>query len=257
MRLLHVRTLELEDFLSAKGRPKYAILSHTWHEGEVLFAHVESLRHTELEKLKGFAKVKASCTQAQSDGYEYIWIDTCCIDKSSSAELSEAINSMWAWYRESDVCYAFLADVNKGDEKSVRRSRWFQRGWTLQELIAPERLRFFDKNWSEMDDRIRMAPLLSQITGIDQDVLSRNHRRGHIHAILRKTSVSIKMSWSAHRETTRGEDKSYCLLGLFGLNMPLLYGEGESSAWVRLLTEIMRRTKEQSILASFACVNIF
>ncbi|KAI1266587.1 heterokaryon incompatibility protein-domain-containing protein [Xylariaceae sp. FL1019] len=268
MRLLNTKTFKLEDFLSAKGRPKYAILSHTWNAEEVLYAHVKSCERAELEKVEGFAKLKASCAQAQSDGYEFIWVDTCCIDKSSSAELSEAINSMWAWYRQSDVCYGFLADVKKGDEKSVRRSRWFTRGWTLQELIAPERLRFFDKNWSEMDDRIRMAPILSQITGIDQDVLTRNHRHSHTHAvqphnllcvvcglptsideILRKTSVSVKMSWSAHRETTRGEDRSYCLLGLFGLNMPLLYGEGQASAWIRLLTEIMKRTKEQSILA--------
>ncbi|KAI0204121.1 heterokaryon incompatibility protein-domain-containing protein [Astrocystis sublimbata] len=263
MRLLNVKTLKLEDRSSIKrGRLKYAILSHTWLEEEVLFHHIENLEPPALEKLKGYAKVKDSCAQAETDGYEYIWIDTCCIDKSSSAELSEAINSMWTWYRQSDICYGYLADVKGNDRKALYRSRWFQRGWTLQELIAPDNFIF------EMGRRERLVSLISDITGVDEDVLSRNlaHRHSHdiqprnslcavcglpesIDEILRTKSVASKMSWSAHRKTTRGEDRSYSLLGLFGVNLPLLYGEGEAAAWRRLLDEIIKKSNDQSVFA--------
>ncbi|KAI8633251.1 heterokaryon incompatibility protein-domain-containing protein [Xylariaceae sp. FL1651] len=268
MRLLNVKTLKLEDFLSDRKRPKYAILSHTWLEEEVLFNHIETLELSALEKLKGFAKVKGSCARAQADGYNYIWIDTCCIDKSSSAELTEAINSMWSWYRQSDICYAFISDTKKGDKNSFRKSRWFKRGWTLQELIAPDKFKFYDQDWEDLGGRVTMAPILSEITGIDENVLSRNHQVGHTHdiqpgnllcavcgvptsidEILRNICVASKMSWSANRETTRGEDRSYSLLGLFGVNMSLLYGEGEAAAWVRLLNEVIRKTRDQSVLA--------
>ncbi|KAI0455732.1 heterokaryon incompatibility protein-domain-containing protein [Xylaria acuta] len=262
MRLLNVKTLQLEDFSLIKKRPKYAILSHTWLKEEVLFHHIESLERSALEKLKGFAKVRDSCAQAQADGYDYIWIDTCCIDKSSSAELSEAINSMWAWYRQSDICYGFLADVKGNDTKLLYKSRWFKRGWTLQELIAPDNFKF------ELGRRERLVSLVSNITGIDENILSRNLKPGHAHdiqprnslcavcglpesidEILRNISVASKMSWSAKRETTRSEDRSYSLLGLFGVNMPLLYGEGEAAAWKRLLDEVIKKSNDQSVFA--------
>ncbi|KAI8948104.1 heterokaryon incompatibility protein-domain-containing protein [Xylaria longipes] len=262
MRLLNVKTLRLEDFLLTKKRPKYAILSHTWLEEEVLFHHIENLERSALEKLKGFAKVRDSCARAEADGYDYIWIDTCCIDKSSSAELSEAINSMFTWYRQSDVCYGFLADVKGNDTKSLYKSRWFKRGWTLQELIAPDNFKF------ELGRRGPLASLVSNITGIDENILSRNLKARHTHdiqprnslcavcglpesidEILRNVSVASKMSWSAKRETTRGEDRSYSLLGLFGVNMPLLYGEGEAAAWKRLLDEVIKKSNDQSVFA--------
>ncbi|KAI0857801.1 heterokaryon incompatibility protein-domain-containing protein [Xylaria cubensis] len=300
MRLLNVKTLKLEDFLSIKKRPKYAILSHTWLEEEVLFHHINNLERPALDELKGFAKVKDSCARAQADGYDYIWIDTCCIDKSSSAELSEAINSMFTWYRQSAICYGFLADVKGNDTKSLYKSRWFKRGWTLQELIAPDNFIFvsvtlfkemghavtnfealeaapksknvdrsqYDMKWQELGRRERMANLVSNITGIDENILSRNLKTNHAHdiqprnslcavcglpesidEILRNISVASKMSWSAKRETTRGEDRSYSLLGLFGVNMPLLYGEGEAAAWKRLLDEVIKKSNDQSVFA--------
>ncbi|TGJ85451.1 hypothetical protein E0Z10_g3331 [Xylaria hypoxylon] len=244
MRLLNVKTLKLEDFLSDKKRPKYAILSHTWLEEEVLFHHVENLERAALEKLKGFAKVKDSCTQAQTDGYDYIWIDTCCIDKSSSAELSEAINSMWTWYRQSDMCYGFLSDVKRNDTKFLYKSRWFRRGWTLQELIAPDNFKFdhsttrTGENWVDVSNWQAWNSLCA-VCGLPES----------IDEILRSISVASKMSWSARRETTRIEDRSYSLLGLFGVNLPLLYGEGEAAAWRRLLDEVIKKSNDQSVFA--------
>src|SRR5262249_8258217 len=149
MRLLNTTTLKLETFV-CKETPNYAILSHTWADDEILFEDVweSGWRHRiSVRRKKGFSKVRDSCAQARRDGYGYIWIDTCCIDKSSSSELSEAINSMFKWYRNAKVCYAYLVDVQAADPASFEKSRWFTRGWTLQELIAPKRLIFFDGRW--------------------------------------------------------------------------------------------------------------
>jgi hypothetical protein len=177
----------------------------------------------------------------------YLWIDTCCIDKSSSAELSEAINSMYRWYEESNVCYAYLEDVeedyqdasedpvedtnndpikrlNGKVEKKIRKSRWFTRGWTLQELIAPSQISFFGKNWSFPGEKYNdscqpernLVKLLSSITTIPEAVLADPSQRS-------SCSVARKMSWAARRKTTREEDMAYSLLGLFEVNMPLLY----------------------------------
>lgn len=142
MRLLHTTKLRIEEFMESQSKPYvYAILSHTWGEEEVTFQDMQG--EVPIHK-KGFSKLKNSCLQAKKDGYEYIWIDTCCIDKSSSAELSEAINSMYRWYKEAAVCYAYLSDVPSREiencwhhQSRFRQSRWFTRGWTLQELIAP------------------------------------------------------------------------------------------------------------------------
>jgi hypothetical protein len=182
----------------------------------------------------------------------YIWIDTCCIDKSSSAELSEAINSMYGWYEGSVVCYAYLEDVELAlsthapdhpakKDKAIRESRWFNRGWTLQELIAPTKLYFFDSQWRSLGSKEDLSPLLSSITTIPEDVLAQSRNR-------RACSVAKKMTWAANRQTTRIEDVAYSLLGIFDVNMPLLYGEGRN-AFIRLQEEILKETDDQSLLA--------
>lgn len=277
MRLLNTKKHTLEHFLG-DARPPYAILSHTWGEGEILYEDIgtEGWKSDTRDGKAGASKVIGSCIQATTDGYDYIWIDTCCIDKSSSAELSEAINSMFQWYEESDVCYAYLADVGGGDEWPAQKaakisdSKWFTRGWTLQELIAPQKVEFFDKTWNRLGNRDQMASLLSAITRIDKTVLARashdpacydgtssmlEHQgcfscgRGlSIQRLLSSFPVATRMSWAAERVTTRLEDQAYCLLGIFSVNMPLLYGEGRRS-FLRLQEEILRTTSDQSIFA--------
>ncbi|KAK3943598.1 hypothetical protein QBC46DRAFT_420065 [Diplogelasinospora grovesii] len=164
---------------------------------------------------------------ARQHGYEYIWIDTCCIDKSSSAELSEAINSMFKWYETSGLCLVFLADFTESsglDPDSLSKSRWFTRGWTLQELLAPPEVKFYDFNWTFVGDR-------------------------SIRSILSDFSIGTRMNWDSDRRTTREEDTSYSLLGIFDVNMPLMYGEGGSKAFRRLRNEIIRTsTNDQSIV---------
>lgn len=240
MRLIHSTTHKLEEF---PGKvPEYAILSHTWDRKELSF---QGIHEHDAERIPGFAKAKGCCAQAKQDGFDYVWIDTCCIDKTSSAELSEAINSMYRWYKEAQVCYAYLADVPSGEDlrypdSPFAKSRWFTRGWTLQELIAPSSLVFYGKDWREIGTKMSLQNLVSAITGIPISVL----KFGDIENF----SVAQKMSWASKRQTTRVEDIAYCLMGLFGVNMPMLYGEGER-AFGRLQEEIMKTSDDHTLFA--------
>ncbi|KAG4443000.1 hypothetical protein IFR05_001531 [Cadophora sp. M221] len=274
MRLLHTSTLQTHEFfecnvglaesrLPGKGWtiqgflqnehrpiPEYAILSHVWGPEEISFQDIIGDRSL-AEKKKGFAKVSSSCRQARKDGIDFIWIDTCCIDKSSSTELSEAINTMYRWYKDSKICYAYLSDVEASTLLNSRtlyeprgvsmgESRWFTRGWTLQELLAPSKCQFFDETWSSIGMKEDHIETISRTTGIDLFVLN-----GGDH---RRLSIARRMAWAAKRETTRVEDMAYCLLGIFDINMPLLYGEGEN-AFMRLQQEILKVSEDQSIFA--------
>lgn len=192
------------------------------------------------------AKIWRCCDYARVRGYPYLWIDTCCIDKTSSAELSEAINSMFDWYSQAAVCYVFLFDVSAGfnpaaKDSSFRRSMWFKRGWTLQELIVPSRSVFLSMDWQMIGTKASLASTIEDITLIDADVLL--HRRG-LHTV----SVAQRMAWASRRETTRIEDEAYCLMGIFGVRLPVIYGEGPQ-AFARLQEEIMRRIPDQSLFA--------
>jgi Heterokaryon incompatibility protein (HET) len=225
MHLLNTSTITLSEVKSEKP-PAYAILSHQWGDSEVSFQ--------DMQDGKAIQRVTRCCAQAAEDGWQYVWIDSCCIDKKSSAELSEAINSMFQWYRSAQVCYAYLGDVD--NTRAFHDSKWFTRGWTLQELLAPETMVFFAQDWVEIGTKFSLAPLISSITGI------------HNLFSFESACVAQKMSWAAKRETTRVEDRAYCLMGLFKVNMPLLYGEGER-AFMRLQLEILRKTDDESIFA--------
>jgi hypothetical protein len=212
---------------------------------EVTFQDLTSNNALAQQK-KGYQKIEGCCAQALKDGFSHVWIDTCCIDKTSSADLSEALNSMYYWYGSSKVCYAYLADVLiDGDprlqDSSFRQSRWFSRGWTLQELIAPLTVNFFASDWTQIGDKLSLADLIEEITKINKEVLfDRNN--------LSKASVAQRMSWASLRQTTRIEDEAYALMGIFGVNMPTIYGEGPR-AFVRLQQEIMRISNDHSIFA--------
>ena len=246
MRLLNTKTLEQEFFMD-NSVPKYAILSHTWDAEEVILQDYErGLMYA--KSLKGWEKVSGSCAQAAELGYEYIWIDSCCIDKTSSAELSEAINSMYAWYEAAEICIAYLADAETGN--TITSSRWFTRGWTLQELIAPRAIRFYGAAWRYLGTRHTLAIFIGQATQIPMKIL---HPSNDLVTQRRKelanVSVAQKMSWTAARKTTRAEDWAYSLMGIFDINMPLLYGEGQVRAFRRLQEEIIKSTDDETIYA--------
>lgn len=235
MRLLHSTSLELREFQNYEGI-SYAILSHTWAEEEVLFQEIDGFNAAsmpaQVKQKLGYKKIQACCAQAKRDGFDYVWIDTCCIDKRSSAELSEAINSMYRWYQDCNICYAYLADVPNNASPEIRNqkfreSRWFTRGWTLQELIGPLNLEFYGDQWysegqsASLGTKRSLQDQIYAITRISQyGLLSSSHEQPNY-------SIAQKMSWAANRATTRIEDRAYSLLGLFNVNMPLLYGEGD------------------------------
>jgi hypothetical protein len=240
MRLINSTTYELGEF---SGKiPEYAILSHTWGDEELSF---QSMKELNAQKMAGFAKIEGCCGQAKRDGFDHVWIDTCCIDKTSSAELSEAINSMYQWYKEAQVCYVYLADVPSGQDPQspnslFERSRWFTRGWTLQELIGPSSLIFYGKDWCEIGTKLSLQRKVSEITGIPINAL----KFGNVEYF----SIAQRMSWASERLTTRIEDQAYSLMGLFGVNMPMLYGEGKK-AFARLQEEIMKTSGDHTLFA--------
>jgi hypothetical protein len=228
-------------------RPPYAILSHTWTEGHEV-TYDELLAGASKNKL-GYAKLRFCGEQAAADGIQYFWVDTCCINKSTSNELSTAINSMFRWYQRAARCYVYLSDVSIPEEvadaqafpmtwtEAFRRSRWFTRGWTLQELLAPPHVEFFSREAKRLGSRMSLEQDIHQVTTIPVRVL-----RGQGVA---DYSTKERMRWAATRTTTFKEDKVYCLLGIFGVFLPLIYGEGEEYATQRLEEEILRRQKGQ------------
>ena len=269
MRLLHTKTLQFTEFYSSQV-PQYAILSHRWGGFEVSF---KELRKGTAPDGPGLAKIHLFCQLAAKRGFSWAWIDTCCIDKRSSAELSEAINTMFKWYERSSECYVHLGDVeyspdellllNQPEENvwsaegwptvraKFRKSSWFTRGWTLQELLAPDRAKvlFFDANWNLIGDLPTLANEVSDITGIEESFMGFRHPLDSFICPSTEASVAKRMSWASHRQTSREEDMAYCLLGLFNVHMPLLYGEGAEKAFFRLQIEIMNSRDDESLFA--------
>ncbi|KAF9462365.1 heterokaryon incompatibility protein-domain-containing protein [Collybia nuda] len=247
MRLLDTTTIKLLEFQS--NIPVYAILSHVWESEEVTFPDIADL--DKARNMHGFTKITGACEAAIRDGIKYIWIDTCCINKESSAELSEAINSMYAWYRNARICYAYLCDVpSEGDHEDpyslFAMSRWFTRGWTLQELIAPLRVVFYGQDWVDIGTKATLQKTISAVTGIGTTAIVGGEYWNSF--TLDDVPVAVRMSWAAGRTTTREEDIAYSLMGLFGVNMPLLYGEGRN-AFIRLQYEIIKKSTDHSIFA--------
>lgn len=249
MWLLHTETLHLEDFVESCA-PSYAILSHTWGNDEISLVEMQG-DHDAARWKSGFKKIKSFCLLAREHGFTHGWVDTCCIDKRSSAELSEAINSMYRYYYNAGECLVYLEDVpaksrwNENPEHqlyALTASRWFTRGWTLQELLASKRRYFFASDWSSIESWIGFDNAIAAAAGIDKQVLQ---DRDMITAF----PVAHRMSWASTRETTRSEDIAYSLMGLFDVKMPILYGEGAKKAFRRLQNEIMQTSFDQTLFA--------
>jgi hypothetical protein len=220
--------------------PKYAILSHTWSrepKDEVVFQDVQ---HGTFAEKPAFQKVKSALKLAEQDSFDYLWVDTCCIDKTSASECNEAINSMFQYYQNAEVCYVYLADVQGMHD--LPRSRWWQLGFTLQELMAPKIVEFYSSDWTLLGDRASLSSPICLITGIAERYLLNEE-------LTRSASIAQRMSWAARRQTTREEDTAYCLRGIFDVNMPAMYGEGEEKAFIRLQQQIMQSSEDQSIFA--------
>ncbi|KAH7243812.1 heterokaryon incompatibility protein-domain-containing protein [Fusarium solani] len=250
MRCINTTTFELHASTQPDFRERgYAILSHRWGSDEILFAQFGQFTR-DLKNTKGrhvlpqLDKILGACITARKRGLEWIWIDNCCINKSDTSELSESINSMFKWYSEAVVCLTHLADVRQGVSASQtfqsletgEMSKWFTRGWTLQELLAPKNLLFYDTDWNCLGSKLELAESIEHITGIAAHYLTGEKD-------FRSACISAKMSWSAHRETTREEDVAYCMFGIFNLHLPVQYGEGKG-AFLRLQDALISKNDE-------------
>jgi hypothetical protein len=249
MRLLYLdnhRMPCLEKFSDDKI-PPYAILSHTWGPDSSEVTYEDISKGTAKSKA-GYNKILFCGGKAASYGLKYFWVDTCCIDKSSSAELQHAITSMFGWYRDAAQCYVYLSDVSINDcdlnsqfsqfpwESAFRASRWFTRGWTLQELLAPRVVEFFSREGNQLGDKKKLDRQIYEITGIDILALQGTP--------LTQFSVEERLSWAKNRQTTVKEDRAYCLLGIFHVYLPLIYGEGDN-AFSRLKEEIEKSSRRK------------
>lgn len=224
---------------SDNNLPDYAVLSHTWGDDgtEVTFKDIQDYTGNNKE---GFRKLLFCGNRAQADDLECFWVDTCCIDKSNNNEVVKSINSMFRWYKNAAKCYVYLSDVsgnaleclsqNDTGKSAFRRSRWFTRGWTLQDLLAPTVVEFYTQDGELIGDKKSLECQIHEATGIAIEVLQ--------GCPLAEFSVDDRLLWARKRQTTEVEDKAYCLLGIFDIYMPLIYGEGEAHAMKRLLKEI-------------------
>jgi hypothetical protein len=221
--------------------PAYAILSHTWgaDRDEVTFADLDT---GEGRTKPGYGKIRFCGEQARDDGLQYFWIDTCCINKNNKAELAFAIRSMFRWYRNAARCYVYLSDVSTRKKKTCSRStefswepafrssRWFMRGWTLQELLAPSIVEFFSQEGKKLGNKISLQTMIHEITSIPPKALN--------GAPLSQFSVNERLWWKEGRETKREEDVWYSLSGIFDVEIAPAYSEGAASAFRRLMDEI-------------------
>ncbi|KAK6857285.1 HET-domain-containing protein [Apiospora arundinis] len=241
MRLLNTSTLEFRWLTEDEPTPPYAALSHCWGTDEVLY---DDLQNTRLFSQKyGFQKLLGACREAL-DGHnlDWLWADTVCIDRSSSAERAESINSMYRWYRNCSICLAYLDDIcSSGTPEDMANSRWMQRSWTLIELIAPRQLKFYKADWSVLGTKESLISILSSITHIDQAVLEDAETVDDI-------SIGKRMSWAAQRSARKVEDVAYSLLGIFRISMEVRYGEG-NIAFMRLQEELLKTLKDASLFA--------
>lgn len=237
-------TLSLTDDLIGKDIPQeYAILSHTWiHGQEVTLQEFKdgNFKDSARNEKAGYKKIQLCGDLAAQHGLQYFWVDTCCIDKSNEKELTTALNSMFRWYKNATRCYVYLSDVSARtqdgqcvhveSQSSFGKSRWFKRGWTLQELLAPKTIDFYTSDSVLLGDKASLEREIAEITRIPKEAL-----RGQP---LSTFGIDKRFSWIAGRQTTEAEDMAYCLLGIFDIYMPLIYGEGQASAMRRLRREI-------------------
>lgn len=248
MRLLNTTNLEFQSGEHTKFcQEGYAVLSHRWFPHEVTLAqfgsHVEELRSGSSVLSPQLDKIRGACLTARNKGIKWVWIDSCCIDKRDLVETTESINAMYRWYRDSTLCIVYLYDVKKNAAISIKNSHifdrlgqdnpseWFSRGWTLQELLAPHHMEFYDKEWTYIGSKNRMKASISSITGIDESYLTGE-------SDFKKACIAQKMSWMVGRATTKEEDIAYCMIGLFGITLAPIYGEG-MRAFTRLQETLM------------------
>ena len=279
---IHLSAAGEYDEVLSKAKPRFDIpyicLSHVWYDRgrpikhEVLLEDMKDQSWRQ-QKCKGAQKIARLCETVRdwcgtdrciaalpkagievpegSNGQQFVshvWIDTCCVDQQNPAEVSMSVNSMFRWYSQAVCCFVYLHDHTPKDTRrsmlSMNRCEWFQRGWTLQELIASPEVEFFSADWRPVGRKsdLYVAKRLGQITGIEVNVVLDPSE-------IQKSKLSLRFPWAAGRITRFEEDCAYSLLGIFNVQMSTLYGEGEDSAFRRLQEEIIKYSNDHSIFA--------
>lgn len=257
MRLLNTKTYQFHDTEDpvVLSSPEYAVLSHRWQAPEIKLQtfNADDLHNTTSGtslQTPQLNKIRQVCAKARSRNppLDWVWIDSCCIDKTNAVEESRSINSMFEWYRRAALCIVYLYDVDKGapfesqsPDRRHKKSEWFTRGWTLQELLAPRQMEFYDRDWRFMGTKNSLAGTLAYLTGIGKEYLLGEKS-------IMTASVAERMSWMAGRSTTLVEDVAYSMLGIFNVNMAPLYGEGVK-AFIRLQKTLMEDSTDESLFA--------
>ena len=232
--------------------PPYAILSHTWGQDTDEVTYKDLVDKVGKDKV-GYKKLQFCANQARHHGIEHFWVDTCCIDKSNTIEVQRSINSMFRWYQEATRCYVYLSDVSvtrnrkrKSEpsetqwKSAFRESKWFTRGWTLQELLAPTSVEFFAQDGQRLGDKQSLEHDIHEITGIAVQAL-RDNRLSHF-------DIEERFKWAEKRETKHEEDWAYCLLGIFSVSMLPNYGEGKDNAVRRLRRKIQKASGNEYVV---------
>ncbi|KAH7911574.1 heterokaryon incompatibility protein-domain-containing protein, partial [Hygrophoropsis aurantiaca] len=236
-------------------KTRFAILSHTWGKDEPSYKDLKKYRNLVGQ---GYEKLKKFCEVAYKEyGVEFAWADTVCIDKTSSAELDESIRSMFKWYESAYICIAYLAETTSLDDMPA--DRWFTRGWTLQELLAPRRMKFYAGDWAPLTsmpnekgyDRLqpleKADPACGSILNAVHQATTISMRQIHDFRPRVDKDIAMRMSWVAKRDTTRGEDTAYCMMGIFGVSISIAYGEGPQHAFFRLFKAILDISNDPDI----------
>lgn len=250
MRLLNATTYTFREFRQRESRPQYAILSHRWFDEEITYATLDPSELQDRDsRSPQLDKIRNTCRVAREERLEWVWIDSCCINKESSAELDRSIISMFKWYQEAAICYTYLWDVVASEQKtatfkrkgSEKDSEWFERGWTLQELLAPREMKFFDMDWVFIGRRANLTAKIESITGIKARFLDGSEA-------FRTACIATRLSWQATRKTTEEEDMVYSLLGILGVSLVPTYGDGRLS-FLKLQQELLKTYRDESIFA--------
>ncbi|KAF5349019.1 hypothetical protein D9758_012675 [Tetrapyrgos nigripes] len=238
-RLVNTHTCRLVDFSENDPTPPYAILSHRWILGEEVNYQDYLESRPKTKKKLGYQKIRRACREARTDNFDYIWIDTICINQGNHDEVARNINGMYSFYKHSGVCYAYLTDVYKLNDGSADliarmwRSGWFQRGWTLQELVAPRTVVFFSAGWEAIGCRRLLKFGISRLTGIPAAVLDGSRP-------IEDVDMKERMTWCAGRKTTRPPDLAYCLMGILGVSVTPDYSEDARTAFKRLQSALVQ-----------------
>ncbi|KAI9164158.1 Vegetative incompatibility protein [Paramyrothecium foliicola] len=244
MRLINIESLVVIEFRCDSTIPPYVVVSHAWQNDEIFFGDL--MDRDAASKKAGFEKLQNACQIVRGLGMQWLWVDSICIDRSSSAELSEALNSMFQLYAKANVCLVYLHDLAPSSDMSnraagLRNCIWIRRPWSLQEVIAPKQVHFYDSVWTFVGTKASLATYLNELMGIDRDVLVNKMD-------FARFSIAKRMSWASRCLASRIEDVAYSLLGILGVHLAIIYGEGQR-AFIRLQEEILKTTDDASLFA--------